>query len=55
MQKSQRSFLNKTEKLQIVNYEPNHSNITKLIFFLLHKAYFYMTQFQTASRIYGSI
>lgn len=33
MQKSQRSFLNKTKKLQIVNYEPDHSNITKLIFF----------------------
>lgn len=37
------------KNLQIVSYESDHSNITKLIF-LLHEAYFYMTQFQRASK-----
>lgn len=32
-----------------MSYESDHSNITKLIF-LLHEAYFYMTQFQKASK-----
>lgn len=48
MQMCKRSSQNApNEKLQIVSYETDHSNITKLIF-LLHKAYFYMTQFQRA-------
>lgn len=51
---SQHSFLDKKEKLQIVSHEPDHCMITKLIF-PLHKTYFYMTQLQTASKIYGSI
>ena len=35
-------------KLQIVSYECDHGNITKLIC-LLYEAYCYMTQFQKAS------
>ena len=37
------------KKLQAVSYDSACSSITKLIF-LLHKAYFYMTQFQRASK-----
>lgn len=50
MQIRKRESQNSLNKnLQIMSYESDHSNITKLIF-LLHEAYFYMTQFQKASK-----
>lgn len=50
MQICKRDSENSSNKtLQIMSYESDHSNITKLIF-LLHEAYFYMTQFQKASK-----